>query len=190
MQLNSLTIKQDTTADGTYQSARISSNKQHSGIISIVFKDASGDYVTPTAGKAIIEISENNYNWKQAAFGLVDVRTTAYFRPTFTGVGIRYYRVTLKDVAGAAGFETTLRLVDGTMSELGSEPPLVTKIVDHSTTTGIKYVCKTISGVGDNEALWLIQRIDESVSGTVAISYASGSKQFDQVFADRESLTY
>lgn len=359
MQSHSVSIKENSVNNDTYTSSRIAKNNYHSGIISLLFKDATSTAVTPTQGKAVVEISEDGHNWKQASYGLIDTTTTSYHRPTFSGVRARYFRIQLIGVVGATQFEATLQLVDGSLEEPRNEPPLTVKIangktagsgsgllgeifetdllindlddldnlvinpptatftstsLDYSTAdtlaeflgndastlsadignntmetigfrftgfvkldagqhdftvtsddgfrlniggenvsefysirgaapststfnapsdgfysfellywertggetlkvtssatggavlgednilydniqvkAGIQYIGKTVKGVSSSEALWQIQRIDESVEGISTISYAAGSKQYDQVWDDRETLTY
>jgi len=65
---------------------------------------------------------------------------------------------------------------------------MTTRIVEHSLSASVSYVGKAQAGSLVSEAKWQIQKLDES-SGTV-ITWADGDDEFDNIWADRESLSY
>lgn len=60
--------------------------------------------------------------------------------------------------------------------------------LDDTTTANVTYVGKAASGSSESDAVWQIQRIDES-SG-MEITWADGDQLFDNVWNNRASLTY
>jgi hypothetical protein len=65
---------------------------------------------------------------------------------------------------------------------------LIVKYVPHSSLAGISYLGKAKPGTAGSSALWQIRRIDET-SGVV-ILFADGNIDFDNVWDNREALSY
>lgn len=66
--------------------------------------------------------------------------------------------------------------------------PMAVQVVENSSNPDIVYVGEAMEGTSTSDALWRIQKIDDS-SGTL-VTWADGNAAFDNVFDDRESLTY
>ncbi len=66
--------------------------------------------------------------------------------------------------------------------------PLALQVADDSGDSDVTYVGKAEIGTATSADEWQIFKIDES-SGTV-ITWADGDEKFDNVWDDRESLTY
>lgn len=62
------------------------------------------------------------------------------------------------------------------------------RIANDSGITGVQYIGKATPGTATSAAGWQIKRLDET-TGTV-ITFADGDIQFDNVWDDRESLSY
>lgn len=61
-------------------------------------------------------------------------------------------------------------------------------VTDDTTTAGKTYVGYAPSGSLDSQTVWQIMRIDTSAGDKV--EYADGNALFDNVWANRASLTY
>lgn len=68
----------------------------------------------------------------------------------------------------------------------GGSAALATRIDEASAT--VTYIGKAATGSTADEAVWQIQKIDES-SGTI-ITWADGDANFNNVWDDRASITY
>lgn len=111
------------------------------------------------------------------------------------------YVTTLMGVDMTTGLEPTKVYVDETTHRLlvsavitsdASTAEYATKIEEHSSTPGIFFVGKaalTGSAIPTSSAVWQIKRLD-----TTAIDldkkYADGDALFNNIWDDRESLTY
>lgn len=60
---------------------------------------------------------------------------------------------------------------------------------DTSTTPGSTYIGIAVIGSDEADAVWQIQRIDES-SGMVTVLWADGNDSCDNIWDNRASLTY
>lgn len=69
------------------------------------------------------------------------------------------------------------------------EEGLLTLIREHSTDPTISYVGKAVPGTATSSALWQIKRII-AAANDVTIEFAGSDDKFDNIFDDRESLTY
>lgn len=52
------------------------------------------------------------------------------------------------------------------------------------------YVAYAPAGTAEASALWMVKRIDETVSGTTKILYADGNANFDNTATDLTALSY
>lgn len=59
-----------------------------------------------------------------------------------------------------------------------------------SVPTNITYIGKAKLGTATSDAGWQILRIEQSTDGITTVLYANGSNRWNQVWDDRESLTY
>ncbi len=69
-----------------------------------------------------------------------------------------------------------------------SSSAFVTNIQTDSVDSNITYIGKATTGSATSAAVWQIQKIDET-TGTV-IQWADGNLNFDNIFDNRQSLTY
>ncbi len=60
--------------------------------------------------------------------------------------------------------------------------------VDDATST-VTYVGDAAIGVGESDATWRIKKL-ETVGTVLKITWADGNERYDNVWADRASLTY
>lgn len=58
------------------------------------------------------------------------------------------------------------------------------------TATGITYIGKAVPGTSAASALWQIRKLDETLSPDFNVTFADGNADFDNVWNDRDSLTY
>jgi hypothetical protein len=65
--------------------------------------------------------------------------------------------------------------------------PALALIVDSTTTAGFTYLCEAQPGTAAATAAWRISKITDATGVTV---WADGNGNFDNVAADRASLTY
>ena len=72
--------------------------------------------------------------------------------------------------------------------EVVDKVDVMKKIIDEST-AGTTYICTAKPGTAEATAAWQIQKIVEAASVTT-ITWADGDGKFDNVAADRASLTY
>ncbi len=81
-------------------------------------------------------------------------------------------------------------LVDdsGTAYTAGSAPTYTTRL-DETSTTDVTYVGKAVVGSSEASAVWQIQQIDET-GATLKVLFADGDTSFNNVWADRVSLSY
>ena len=61
--------------------------------------------------------------------------------------------------------------------------------LDETTTFNVVYVGRALPGSDDADAVWEIRRIDKRVS-PITILRADGNGEFDNVWDDRDSLSY
>lgn len=66
---------------------------------------------------------------------------------------------------------------------------LAVQYIQDSVVTTTFYLGKAAVGAATSEAKWQIKRVS-IVSGDVVITWADGDTNFDNIFNDRESLTY
>lgn len=94
-------IKSDVVTDGQYESASMPSS-YHEGYISIMFYDAQGGIVTPTAGTISFHGSETGDVWGEIASVTANLVGTGveYTRPAFAGP-MRHVRATTSGIIGA-----------------------------------------------------------------------------------------
>jgi hypothetical protein len=55
--------------------------------------------------------------------------------------------------------------------------------------TGVTYIGEAVSGTATSAARWRIRKLVDT-SGDLAITFADGNKNMDNVWDDRASLTY
>ena len=77
---------------------------------------------------------------------------------------------------------------DSIISALGGSSGFIINVKGHSTNSNIQYVGKAAPTTSISSASWEIRKID-TTTGSV-ILYADGNNNFDNVFANRESLNY
>ena len=93
-----------------------------------------------------------------------------------------------------AGFDEELQLpsvqqvaYDGTTVQRVTAKAMATKVVESGNYT---YVCIASPGTAQATAKWQCKKIDESVAGTMIITWADGNTEFDNVATDPTALTY
>lgn len=94
-------IKSDVVTDGQYESESMPSF-YYKGYISIMFYDAQGGIVTPTAGNILFHGSEAGEVWGEIASITANLvgNGVEYTRPAFAGP-MRYVRATTSGITGA-----------------------------------------------------------------------------------------
>ena len=80
-------------------------------------------------------------------------------------------------------------------ADIVSNPASVTQkykfLLDDVSTTGVTYIGKAPLGSTTSVAVWQIQKLDETGSPvTLAITYADGNSNLDNIWDDRLSLSY
>jgi hypothetical protein len=79
------------------------------------------------------------------------------------------------------------------MAEVGQEiiskPGGYAALIDEPTAT-TTYICLAAPGSSTASAVWRVMRIDTSTSNQTIITFADGNKNFDNVAANRASLSY
>ena len=91
-------------------------------------------------------------------------------------------------------FEILNKIFNSGTNALKVEGSLATSAATYATrldevSASLNYVGKAVAGTLDSDPLWQIQRIQ--VSGVVTtIQFADGNTNFDNVWANRGSLTY
>lgn len=67
--------------------------------------------------------------------------------------------------------------------------PLKKIIREHSTDSTILYIGEAAFGVAETAPLWRVKRLVQS-GENLDLTMSNGSDAFDQIFSDRESLSY
>lgn len=98
------------------------------------------------------------------------------------GTGVKT-QVVLLDLGGEAGPE---QLVDNTTPLPVAQQQLTLRFDDANSPT--LYLGEAAPGSAETDPVWRIQRID--TTGIVSFKWAGGSSAFNQVWANRTSLTY
>lgn len=76
---------------------------------------------------------------------------------------------------------------DGQNLQRKNADNLSLKVVESGSIT---YVCIAAPGTAQATAKWQCKKIDESVAGTMVITWADSNAEFDNVATDPTSLTY
>ena len=86
------------------------------------------------------------------------------------------------------GRNTAWFLDENTKAALIQNPKLA--VVYEPVSSSIAYLGQSAIGTLASSAEWLIMRITYSVTGGVTVEFADGDSEFDNIWADRASLTY
>lgn len=84
--------------------------------------------------------------------------------------------------------ETISLPITGSITATVADSTPYTVLIDDSTTVGTTYIGKAVIGTAGASALWRVQRVVTTASGT-EVRFA-GTGAFDQVWNNRTALTY
>ena len=84
-----------------------------------------------------------------------------------------------------------LAYISAYFTKTDEEATLVSYATVATTTTTYMGYCGLGSSAATSSAIWKIKRIVEDTStGSISITYADGNRAYDNVWADRASLSY
>lgn len=63
-------------------------------------------------------------------------------------------------------------------------------ITDSTTTPGVTYLGRAVSGTSKSAAIWQVRKIFSNADGNDEMAWADGDTEFDNVWANRDSLNY
>lgn len=63
-------------------------------------------------------------------------------------------------------------------------------IIDETTTPGTTYMGRADAGTSRSAAIWQIRKYFTNADGDTELAWADGNAEFDNVWANRASLTY
>lgn len=69
-----------------------------------------------------------------------------------------------------------------------TDAKVTVRVADHSVTPTLQYIGEAVAGSSEASAVWSIKRVDTSVG--IKVLFADGNANFDNVWANRESLSY
>lgn len=72
----------------------------------------------------------------------------------------------------------------------GDKTPLNVELAPDSGNSKYTYVGTASAGSATSEAVWRIIRLDETVTNSLSKTHADGDSQFNNIWDDRESLSY
>jgi hypothetical protein len=134
-----------------------------------------GDFVTALIANANIQTaSVKNY---EITIEINENSNVLVKEPLVTGAN--------KNTTAAISLEQDLRIIPAIVT-INAEPEAL-RIDDNG--AGLVYTGYADLGTADTDPLWRIKRIQTTGDNTV-ITYADGDRNFDNVWDDRDSLTY
>lgn len=69
-------------------------------------------------------------------------------------------------------------------------PATLKKSIVDEVSSALSYYGIASPGASESDPVWMIQKIVTGPGNSVAITYADGNAEFDNVWTDRTSLTY
>lgn len=179
--LNKITDKQ--TSDllkGTYK-ANLDKYKKPEEALAVKFYDKDGELIDKFGGGGGGYPDVRLKNVNQVAINPATEETLQEVKTAVEGITFD---------TSALATELTLNGIDTQITEIKAEiTPKATLLEVDSGDSTIKYIGKGQPGSATSAAAWQIQRMTKSATGLV-IEFADGNDDFDNVWNNRESLSY